>query len=557
MPSEPPPGPWGPPPPPGRDWGAPPTAGPGPGEPSQPPAAGAGAGPWPGSAGPGTPTGPTGPGPSGPAAPEDRPAADGVARRTNPLTVATGIASLAGATVVFGLQLVLTPGRGQPPWLLVVFGLFLGVRGISDTLGWFLRTYAVSADRLVIDEGVLTRHHRVVPFERVQQIDVSQDLIGQALGLAAVRIDSAGEGGTTVHLKLLDKQRAEGLRSFVLERRAALQALRAAGASTASTATGPVAPAPPPPEHALLRVGAGRLALSVLAGPLAIVGIGLVAVGLATAAAIAVTGDGVAAAATVATMSLVGAVGLAVLGVSGSVLNLWDLTVSRVGDDLRLSHGLLQVRTLTLPRRRVQHVTVVDGPLQRALGFASLTLHSAAPPSAAAGNQTNVAGRFWIPYVARDELPATLHRLLGGDWAVPALTPRGPAARRRAVVRRAALGALLALPALLLGAAGGVLILVGVALGWAWGLGAHRRAGWADTDRLIVLAHGLLVHRVELVPANRVQSGRTTASPFQRRQGLATAHLDIAGGSSPELYDLEVGPAEVLGRDVPRRGAAA
>ena len=25
----------------------------------------------------------------------------------------------------------------------------------------------------------------------------------------------------------------------------------------------------------------------------------------------------------------------------------------------------------------------------------------------------------------------------------------------------------------------------------------------------------------------------------------------------PELYDLEVGPAEVLGRDVPRRGAAA
>ena len=42
--------------------------------------------------------------------------------------------------------------------------------------------------RLVIDKGILTRHHIVVPFDRVQQVDINRRFTALVLGLAAVRI---------------------------------------------------------------------------------------------------------------------------------------------------------------------------------------------------------------------------------------------------------------------------------------------------------------------------------------------------------------------------------
>lgn len=505
-----------------------------------------------------TPGGPPGP----PPPPEgDRPPPDGVARRTSALTVATGLVSMLGGALLLAAQAALSAagGEGSNYVVLLAVGLGLAAQGVGSTLGWFMRTYSLSPDRLVIDEGVLTRHHRVIPFERVQQVDVSQDLLGQALGLAALRIDSAGEGATTVHLRLLEKRRADGLRSYVLERRAALQAARAGAAAGSTGGAGTAAAAPPPPERELLHLGPGQLALAVLAGPLAMVALAIALCGVVGAVVVAMAGDGASVAAATGIVGLTAAVvaGLVVLGVGSMVLNLWDLRVAAVGDDLQLAHGLLQVRALSMPRRRVQHVTIVDGPLQHALGIVAVTLHSAAPPTGAAGNQTNVASRFFVPYVPRDDLAATLELLLGGDWALPELTPRGPAARRRAVLRRALLGAAVGALTLAAGPAGVLVIVAGVAGGWLWGLGAHHRAGWAETPRMVVLAHGFWIRRTALVPVARVQSARATASPFQRRAGLATIHLDVAGGSAPSLYDLGAEPTHELVRTVPRRGVRA
>ena len=71
-------------------------------------------------------------------------------------------------------------------------------------------------------------------------------------------------------------------------------------------------------------------------------------------------------------------------------------------------------------------------------------------------------------------------------------------------------------------------------------------------------AHGVLHHRLDLVPVDRVQSGRTTQSIFQRRVGLATVLLDVAGTrQAPDLWDLDLDTAAALRRDVPRVRAPA
>jgi putative membrane protein len=93
-------------------------------------------------------------------------------------------------------------------------------------------------------------------------------------------------------------------------------------------------------------------------------------------------------------------------------------------------------------------------------------------------------------------------------------------------------------------------------LGIPWGRLAHRRAGSALDGDVLVVASGALVHHVELVPTERIQSRRTTASPFQRRLGLATLRLDVAGArraAAPGLGDLLVEDAASVRRTASQR----
>jgi uncharacterized membrane protein YdbT with pleckstrin-like domain len=225
------------------------------------------------------------------------------------------------------------------------------------------------------------------------------------------------------------------------------------------------------------------------------------------------------------------------------------------GDDLHVRAGLIDVREQAVPRRRIQQVTLVDNPLRRALGLTSLVLHTAVP----AASQDGVSPVVQVPLLRQADVPAFLVRVMGDGWAVPELERRGPAAARRAVVRRL----LLLLP----GSIGPGLRFGG--LSWAavalallavpWGRAAQRRAGHAVAgDRFVALASGVLHHRIDLVPLDRVQSARTRSTPFQRRLDLATFRLDVAGSTwlgpltrSPGLHDMDAATADHLREALP------
>ena len=89
----------------------------------------------------------------------------------------------------------------------------------------------------------------------------------------------------------------------------------------------------------------------------------------------------------------------------------------------------------------------------------------------------------------------------------------------------------------------------------------RRRERPRDTSEpsntIVALARGVVVHHVDLVPVARIQSARTSAGLFQRRAGLATLHVDVAGGATPLLWDLEHEVADGLRRSLPRVTPAA
>jgi putative membrane protein len=451
-------------------------------------------------------------------------------QRTHPLTVVLGLGGVAiGA--IFGL--VLSAG---------LLGSVIALGGALRFVGWFFRTYELRADELVISAGVLTRRVQVVPYQRIQQIDIHRSLLAQLLGLTELRIDTAGSKEGRVQLAYLDHALSQSIRAWVLARRAEL---------AESTTGGRAADGPRPTPEAEFSLSAGRLLLAgaTSTGPVVALALYLIAIPV-TAPVVLAGGDAVIwvlGGAAIAAIVLLVATAIVA---AGHLLTYARFRVSVAAEDLKIDYGLLEVQHLTLPRARVQHVSIIDNPIRRALGLLSITVHSAAIPGAEHETSFTIVA---LPRARLSELLAFVVPQPHASPLLPELAPRPPAARRRAVVRRSLI---IALPAIAVAVAWfpvGVVSLLASSLGVPWGRLAHRRAGHAVTDTIAVVSAGAVAHRVEIVPIARVQSSRTRQSPLQRRVDLASFSLDVAGGA-PALYDMDLTIAARLRATIPLAG---
>jgi len=253
--------------------------------------------------------------------------------------------------------------------------------------------------------------------------------------------------------------------------------------------------------------------------------------------------------------------GLAALS---SIVTDYGFTLARVGDDLVVRRGLLERREAVLPLARLQVVRVEESLLRRVLSLASVRLQSAGRT----GRGDETASRLAIPVLQRTEVNRVLGELLPGASPIPPLRAPPTAARRRAVVRsllRTALAAAVVAVAVGLLAAGNgfgvapgsaLLLVPLLALAVLYGLAAYRSLGHAAGPAFLYARSGVAIRVVTVVPVAKAQSGSVRSSVFQRRAGLATLHVDIAGGGpTPRVHDESEGRAEtllqvVLGRPV-------
>lgn len=441
------------------------------------------------------------------------------------------------------------------PVALAVLALVVAWR----VLDWRRFTYRLADGVLVLEQGILQRSRREIPVSRIQQVDLRRRLRHRVLGVAVVRIDTAGGGaGAEVTLEAIAESQALALRTALLgqaggraatadpwaDGAAVLPATDPEGGAPGTTA-GAVAPAGAASEaqepvvvtHLSTRdlvvagVTGSRLVTAV---PLAGAALGLLAELPGSVA------DRLTDLLPTGAVALVGGLVLALplllaFAVASSVLTDHDFTLARIGRDLHLRRGLLDQREATISLHRVQLVRCHENPLRRALGLASVQLQSAG-----SGNQAEGAvSRVTIPSVRADRLEALLAEVLPTAVDRPSLVPAPPAARRRAWVRRvvpivvatAVLVAVTGEPAALL-----LLLLLGPA-----GVDAeltYRNLGHVATPTLVVARGGGLVRETVLVPVAKAQSTRLETSVFQRRAGLATLHLQVAGrGEEPRITD--------------------
>ena len=85
---------------------------------------------------------------------------------------------------------------------------------------WYFEVYFydLTPDFIQIKKGPITPREITIPYERLQDVYVDQDLLDRIFGLYDVHLSSAtASSGMEAHIDGVEKQSAEGLRSILLE----------------------------------------------------------------------------------------------------------------------------------------------------------------------------------------------------------------------------------------------------------------------------------------------------------------------------------------------------
>jgi putative membrane protein len=442
----------------------------------------------------------------------------------------------------------------------------LALVGVAAVAGWqyaYYRRfeYELTDEGLEIASGVVSRRNREIPLGRVQNVDISRNLVQRALGIAALDLETAGGGQTEASLRYVGYDEAKRLQREIQQRKRRLEAEPSAStdenAETVETGEGEPDHGVPPDhrfepdrEELLFELELGELALlSVLS--LNFRYLSILAFGPAAFPFV----PGFAEVAFVGGLMLLALLAVGVWSISAAVTfaRYYDFRLTRVGDELRYERGLLQRYDGSIPLSKVQTLTLRESALMRPFGYASLAVETAGyGPGQAPFGGSEAA----IPLATRDRVLRLANEVETFD--PPEFSRPPERARTRYAVRY--VFALAGVTALLLGlrAVVGIpgeqyLALAPLALVLLVPVAAHLKwanRGYARGEDHVFTRNGFWNRTTKVVPYYRVQTAFQTQTIFQRRRRwrLADVVVDTASsaGGVALAADLDREDAEEL-----------
>ncbi|MEC8252817.1 MAG: PH domain-containing protein [Planctomycetota bacterium] len=460
-------------------------------------------------------------------------------------------------------------------WFLVLaltlFALQLGV----SIVRYLTLEYTLTDEELRIREGLLHRQDRRIPLDRIQDLGFESTLLRRALGLAVVLVETASGRGVEARLDSLARADAEHLREVLLAARPASAA--SAAAARASDGESRTIESPEEAEtgaewvihesktRELLVRGATDLRL----GAFAVTGYAAFEIADQLGFVTQIAGVARSFQAWLGTLSPALVFGVlagllfAVMAFGvftsalGNLVQFHGFQLRLRGDVLQRRYGLLTTRQKTLPRARVQRVTIEQTWLRRLLGFAVVKADSAGG-SRTDGQDTTGGWDVVVPMTRADAAHALLPALLPGMERERYSWQPGSA---KLIARTACQGALLAALA-----TAGFWWRLGPAALWAlaliplWaalGVLTWRNLGWSRGEAFFALQHGIIGKNFACVPTSKVQAIVIRQGLVGQLLGIADLTVYVAGGSPTRIPDLTLRDARQLQRELADRAATA
>ncbi len=453
---------------------------------------------------------------------------------------------------------------------------------------YFTVRYRISNGELVVNEGLFFRRTRTVPVERIQNIDLVQGVLHRLFKVAEVRVETASGTKPEAVLNVLSLSQVELLRRNVFAQKENASSVVSTSPEVLSppldSASVDVSTAMRSPADeisgnceartddldptTLLKIplawlakaglasNRGLIMISVLLGlylqldrrqqqdyDLAFLTQWLPDLSNPYFMTVAVIAAGV-----------LGLILLRLLGVGWYILRFFGYQLSLSGEDFKISCGLFTKVSATVPRKRIQFVSIHSNYVSRLLGLSSIRIETAGGASSENENATTTVSRRWfIPVIPSTDVCEMIGKLRPGlkwqpeqyDWQ-----PLAPKAGRR-MSRIAISVSLLLMP-------------IGYYFFGVWGCGVtvialpilvtyaskkSRSIQFARTAFGIVYRSGILTRKTSLTFFEKIQATQIAQTPFDRRWAMATLSVDTAA-AGPADHAIEI---KYLDADTARR----
>ena len=438
--------------------------------------------------------------------------------------------------------------------------------------------YTFTEDTFDIESGVLNRREREIPYGRVQNVDISRNVIQRLLGLSAINLETAGGGSTEAAIRYVTADAATTIQDELRRRKRGDDQRRRTGTEAADSAerdstdgdseatdSATTREFDEPNEELLFEISPSELALAgILSFDPRVPGllfavftgsIPFVSPVVPEPAAVATTGlDPTLVLFVMGVVLLVGLVVLSwVVGAISAVVNYWGFRLTRSETELRYERGLLQRYSGTIPFEKIQTVTISDNPLKRRAGYATLAVETAGYAPGQANDRGSEAA---VPIAGHDRIRRLAAEIDGcetGGFNQPPKRIRRRYLARYLIALAGVTGLLYAasISVTRLAALPWYLPLVGVFLApiaahYKW---LHR--GYRLGTNHLVTRNGVWNRETKRVPYHRLQTVIDSRTLFQRRWRVATVIGDTAGslsvlGDDAAAVDIEVDDAVTL-----------
>ena len=485
-----------------------------------------------------------------------------VYHRIHPLTILVEAVRFFGKFVyVIVIILISRSTHGGSDLLELMFAGLGGVSIIAAVLRYYFTVYSLDNQKIVIKTGLIYRQTRTIPLDRIQNVELSRGMLHQMLGLADLKIETAGGTQAECNLSALSVSEAQRLKEFL--QRARPMDSRVEGMAPHRTIYAAT-------MRDLLVMGASENRLLLIVAALAAPFVFAQQIGrdevLETAGKSAFKtfqslGDRLPLIAIYATIALL--VFGWIASILATVIKYHGFVLRSVDDQFERKYGLLTTVESLVPLPRIQTLCIEAPLLRRLMGYC--TIHAGLAGSMQIQNQQQTATSILCLLVKRSEAADYVRRVF------PHLNINEVAWHpvSRIAIRRGAFA--MALPLLIL--LGAWAIYSGQPLWWlalipilvasiAFGFARYRTIGYASTDGFFLTRSGLLYNKIHIAPHGKLQWLAVDQSPIQRRYNVA----DISCGTAaiigiqlgrPGVSDVEIEKAVALQDFLSSRAEAA
>lgn len=522
-------------------------------------------------------------------------------RRLHPLSLVFEFMSLARRN----LLPVLFAGFSAASGGLIGFWIGLSVFGIAILVSVFKYMtfrYSIVDDDLVLQHGLIFRQHRTIPIARIQNIDLVQNPLHRLSGVAEVRVETASGKEPEATMRVLAVDEIQRLRTSILgDTNSSANEPESANAFAtksdpaesidASTVEAPTVSLPQPTRAArdpvlVYQIPTSQLLLAGLCSNRGAVFVGLLLSFLWQERVAKMFGIGPDFWRNRASVSnreardelrqevvrggdairflfhdlfsghailmplvylfvfvAVAALVVKILSAVWYVLRFHGYRLEWDGEDFRVRCGLFTKVSATVPRHRIQVISIHRPWLERWVGLAHIRIETAGGGKEDEDAASTIGRRWFLPVVREGDVKRLLQQLNPVIEATEESYKWQALSRSagRRVMRRGLLVALLiAISGAVMRPAWGW-IGGGIALAGFWWLSKKKlkSRGFARTSWGVAVKSGILYRKMTMTFSDKIQSITVQQSPFDRRWKMASLSIDTLG-AGPADHKIEI-----------------